>query len=182
MIARTEVLAAAAVVVPLVVACSGEVVIQPSDASRQLATQAEGAKTWEPTEREPVTLRVDVPSVARHGEPVPIRVTLHNGTTRPVAIGFGKTQGFDVVVARAGMPADSGVVWSPMRMSEFSGDVTITDPLRAGRDTTFGETWPGTDDAGHIVPRGRYQLRAMVTAGLLDIRQMWTPWVPIQVQ
>jgi hypothetical protein len=179
---RTVVLAAVVVVAPLAVACSGEVVIQPSDATRLLAAQAGRAKTWEATEREPVTLRVDMPSAARHGEPVPIRVTLHNGTTRPVAIGFGKTQGFDVVVTRAGMPADSGAVWSPMRMSEFSGDVTITDPLRAGRDTTFGETWPGTDDAGHIVPRGRYQLRAMVTAGLLDIRQMWTPWVRIEVQ
>lgn len=181
MIARLEALAAAAVL-PLVVACSGEVVIQPNDETRLLATQAGRAQTWEPTEQDPVTLHADVPSTVRHGDPVPIRITLRNGTARPVAIGFRKEQGFDVVVTRAGVSVESGAVWSPMRLSEVSGDVTITDPLRAGRDTTLSATWPGADDAGHIVPRGRYQIRAVVTAGLRDRRQMWTPWMPVEVQ
>jgi hypothetical protein len=180
-LARPAVLAAV-VVVPTVVACSGDVTIAPSDETRSLAAAAESAKTWAPSEAEPVTLHLDVPSTVRRGARVPIRVTLHNGSTRPVAIGFDKTQGFDVIVARMGMPADSGPVWSRMKLEQFGTDVTITDPLRAGRDTTFTAIWPGTDDLGHIVPTGHYRLRATVQASLLETRQMWTPWVPVEVQ
>src|SRR5689334_17595278 len=123
---RTAVLAAV-IVVPIAAACSGEGVIAPSDATRLLAAAAEQAKTWQPTERVPVTLRVEGPAVVRNGAVVPVRVTLHNETERPLAIGFERTQGFDVVVTRAVVPADSGPVWSPMKLPDtVGGDVAIT--------------------------------------------------------
>jgi len=168
--------------VAVAASCNGPVTIVVSDQTQALATDAVRARPWQPTEQEPVTLPVDMPHVMSYGQPVPIRVTLHNGTTHPMAIGFGRMQGFDVLVAMVGTRADSGAVWSPLKDASLSGDATITDPLAAGRDTTFEVMWPGTDDGGHLVPRGHYRLRAVVSAALLKTRRIWTPWMPIDVQ
>jgi len=166
----------------LAASCDGPVTLVVSDQTQELANNAARAKTWQPNDQEPVTLQVDVPPVMSYGQAVPIRVTLHNGTTHPIAIGFGATDGFDVLVAMVGTRADSGAVWSPLKVASLSRDATITDPLPAGRDTTFEVTWPGTDDSGHRVPRGRYRLRAVVAAALLRTREIWTPWMAIDVK
>ena len=86
--------------VPAAASCNGPVTIVVSDQTQALATDAVRARPWQPTEQEPVTLTVDMPHVMSYGQPVPIRVTLHNGTTHPMAIGFGRMQGFDVLVAK----------------------------------------------------------------------------------
>jgi hypothetical protein len=146
-----------------------------------LATQAARAETWESSEQEPVMLTMDVPASVKQGTVAPIRVRVHNGTPRPLAIGFGRSQGFDVLVAQIGVRADSGAIWSPLKMKSTSRDATVTDPLRPGRDTTFEVQWPTTDDLGHSVPPGRYRVRAMVSAELLRTRQIWSDWKPIEV-
>jgi hypothetical protein len=174
-------LAAMATTAALGAAC-GDASMLPSAETMALATRAMRARTWEPTPDEALTLQLEVPPSVKRGDVVPIRVHLHNGTPRPVAVGFGATQGFDVLVARVGQRADSGSVWSPLKMPSTASDVTITDPLQPGRDTTFEVRWPVTDDQGHSVPVGRYRVRAFVAAALLHTREIWTPWTPLEVR
>src|SRR5207248_11427329 len=136
-----------------------QVTLMGNPETLDLGASAARAKTWTPTDREPVTLEMEMAGTAAYGQMVPIRVRVHNGTPRPVAIGFGQTQGFDVLVAQVGVRPDTGAIWSPIKMPSTSRDATITDPLQPGRDTTFEVMWPGTDDLGHSVPRGRYRVR-----------------------
>jgi hypothetical protein len=164
-----------------VAACGGESAVYTNEETNQLAAGAARAKTWTPSDREPVTLALEMPTAVAQGGVLPIRIRIHNGTTRPLAIGFGRTQGFDVIVAQTGVRADSGAVWSPLKLYSTSRDATLTDPLPAGRDTTFDIQWPTTDDLGHTVRPGRYRVRAMVAAELLQTRQIWTAWQPIDV-
>ena len=159
----------------------GDVTLAANNETSVLAANSLSMKTWVPSAEEPVTLTLETPASARSGGLVPVRVHLHNGTQRPIGIGYGQTQGFDVLVAQVGTRADSGAVWSPIKMPTTSRDATVTDPLPAGRDTTFEVTWPGTDDFGHSVPPGKYRIRAVVSAGLLKTRQIWTRWQPIQI-
>ncbi|AHG88055.1 hypothetical protein J421_0518 [Gemmatirosa kalamazoonensis] len=173
--------AAVGALMALATAC-GDVAPMQNDDTFALGTAAAKQKPWVPTPEEPVTVTMDVPGTVAYGKPMPIRITLHNGTTRPIAVGLGQVQAYDVLVAQIGMRPDSGGVWSPPRMQQMSLEATLTDPLPAGRDTTFQVTWPGTDDTGRFVRRGRYRVRARVMAQLLRTKQLWTPWVPIEVR
>lgn len=162
-------------------ACDGEATIQPNEETLRLAETAARAKTWTPDSLEPVTLDLEMPSSVARGGVLRMRIRLHNGTSRPIAIGLGRGQGFDVLVAQTRVRADSGAVWSPLKLYSTSGDVTITDPLPPGRDTTFEVPWPTSDDLGHSVPPGRYRVRATVDAELLKTRKIWTAWTPVVV-
>ena len=162
-------------------ACDAGAGFYTNDQTANLARRAARAETWQASEREPVTLTLDLPGTVKQGATAPLRVRIHNGTPRPLAIGFGRSQGFDVLVAQIGVPADSGAIWSPLKVGSTSRDATVTDPLRPGRDTTFEVLWPTSDDLGHPVPPGRYRVRAMVAAELLRTRQIWSEWKPIEV-
>jgi hypothetical protein len=112
---------------------------------------------------------------------VSIRVKVHNGSDRPVGVGFAQQNGFDVLVARASGPADSAAVWSLPKYVSTTRDAVVTDPVAAGRDTVFSVIWPGVDDGGRKVPPGAYRIRATVPAELVSRRQLWTDWVPITI-
>lgn len=178
--ARPFGLVASATAILAAIAC-GTPTLAANEETTTLAVNSLRMKPWVPTAEEPVTLSLEMPSTAKRGAMVPVKVHLHNGTDRPIGIGFGMNQGFDVIVAQSGTRPDSGAVWSPMKMPSTARDATVTDPLQPGRDTTFVATWPGTDDFGHTVPAGKYHIRAMVSAGLLRTRQIWTRWQPIQI-
>jgi hypothetical protein len=174
--------AGAALLASILAACDGGGVVAANDETMALAQRAARAKAWVATDSEPVSVSIEAPATARPGAMVPIRVRVHNGTTRPLTIGLGERQAFDVLVAQTGTRADSGAVWSPMKLMSTGRDAVTMNPLPAGRDTTFDTTWPGTDDAGHSVPPGRYRMRAVVAAELLKTRQIWTDWRPIDVR
>jgi hypothetical protein len=148
----------------------------------ELGTLAENAPTWQPTPQEPIRVSIEVPSTVRRGADVPVRVTVHNGSQHPIAVGFGQRRGFNVLVARAAGRADSAAVWALPRMFSPGRDVTVTDPLQPGRDTVFAVVWPGVDDAAQLVPPGSYRIRATVSAELVSTKQLWTEWAPITVK
>jgi hypothetical protein len=144
--------------------------------------KAQAARTWVPSPDEPITLKLEAPPSVRRGEEVPIRVIVRNGSQRPVAVGFGQTTGFNVLVARAAGRADSAAVWSlPVYFTATRG-ATVTDPLQPGRDTVFTATWPGIDDRAQFVPPGSYRIRATVSAELVSTKQLWSEWTPITVK
>ncbi|MBV9878853.1 MAG: hypothetical protein JO180_00070 [Gemmatirosa sp.] len=167
-------------------ACDVQAPIIASNETFALGLKSAYARAWKPTATEPVTLEMTMAPTVKRGGRLPIRVRLHNGSTRPIAIGFGQRHGFDLIVAMPDVRADSGAVWSPYKGGDVGSvandnDVTITDPLRPGADTTFEVVWPVQDDDGRDVPAGRYRVRATVAAELLSTRQIWTSWVPVEV-
>jgi hypothetical protein len=163
-------------------AACGEAGILVDEATVKLGADAEKATAWKPTTEEPISIELLTPATIRPGDEVPIRVKVHNGSGRPIGVGFGQRRGFDVIVARATGRADSSAVWSLPKFFSPSRDATVTDPVAAGRDTVFSVIWPGVDDAGQKVPPGSYRVRATVSAALVSTRQLWTEWVPITVQ
>ena len=171
----------AATLAALTTAC-GDVGILVDEATVNLGTDAEKAQTWQPTAQEPLTIELTAPATVRVGAEVPIRVKVHNGSDRPVGVGFGQRRAFDVLVSRAQGRADSSAVWSLPKLYSPVRDVTVTDPVAPGRDTAFAIVWPGVDDAGQKVPPGAYRIRATVSAQLVSRQQLWTAWVPITVQ
>jgi hypothetical protein len=146
-----------------------------------LGGEAEQASTWTPTAREPITLELIAPRTVARGAEVPIRVNVHNGSDRPIGVGFGLRRGFNVLVTREKGRADSSAVWSLPIFGGTARDPTVTDPLLPGRDTAFSVVWPGVDDAGRMVPPGAYRIRATVSAALVSTRQLWTDWTPVTV-
>lgn len=147
-----------------------------------LGGEADTAATWSPTERDPVTVSISVPAQAVRGTPVPIRVRLHNGGARPVSVGLGQNEDVEVVVARVDKPARQGSVFGPPPTpQQHTRAAVVTDPIRAGRDSVFEVLWPQTDDVGHRVPAGRYRMRAVINAELLNSRRLWTDWATVVV-
>jgi hypothetical protein len=160
----------------------GDAGILVEEGTVKLGTEAERAQTWEATAQEPITIELTAPATVKRGAEVPIRVKVHNGSTRALSVGFGRQRVFDVLVSRAQGRADSSAVWSLPTFYSTVRDVTVTDPVPPGRDTVFAVTWPGVDDAGRTVPPGASRIRATVSAELVSTRQLWTPWVPITVE
>jgi hypothetical protein len=154
------------------------------DDSRDLGARSDSAATWQPTEGFPVTITLDAPAQVRGGEPTPVRLRVHNGSIRPISIGFrtGREESYEVLIAKDGGVARDSVVWSSVAMqADASTTTTLTDPVRPGRDTVLTTTWPGTDDTGFALPPGRYRVRASVAAELFDKRRLWTDWQPLAV-
>lgn len=147
-----------------------------------LGGRADSAEAWVPTKDEPVSVALEMGPVATPNKTHPIRVRIHNGSDKPLAIGYGRSQGYTLLVALAKGTAREGAVWSPGQGGSLSTDATITDPLRAGRDTAFVVNWQVTDDGGHGLAPGRYRARALVFARLLRTQQVWTAWVPFEVR
>ena len=165
----------------LAAACEADGTLRPEEDTITLGRQAERATTWAPSEGEQVTLRLDMDSVIEHKKPVPITITVRNGTGRPISIGFGRQDAFQVLVARGTGRADTAAIWSPGPTRNMSPEI-ITDPLRPGRDTVFQIIWPVQDDFGHFAPPGRYRVRAYVAAKLLRTNQIWTAWRHVEVR
>jgi hypothetical protein len=165
-----------------VMTACGEAGILVDETTVNLGTDAEQAPEWKPTPQEPLTIELTSPPTARPGDEVAITVRVHNGSDRPVGVGFGQRRAFDVLVARAQGRADSSAVWSLPKFYSPVRDVTVTDPVAPGRDTVFSVIWPGVDDAGQKVPPGAYRIRATVSAELVSRRQLWTEWRTITVR
>jgi hypothetical protein len=166
----------------LAAACEDDGMMRPADDTIALGRLAEQARAWTPTEREQVTITLDMDSVIEHERPTPIRITVHNGSGRPISIGFGRQDAFQVLVARLGGRADTAAIWSPGATGSLARDAVITDPLPPGRDTVFQITWPAQDDAGRFAPPGRYRVRGYVAAELLRTNRIWTPWKQIEIR
>jgi hypothetical protein len=164
-----------------VAACESGAVVMPEEYTMALGRLAERAATWQPSEREQVTIRLDLDTVVEPEKPVPITITVHNGSGRPISIGFGRQDAFQVLVARRTGRADTAAVWSPGPTTNMSPEI-VTDPLRPGQDTVFQVTWPAQDDFGHYVPPGKYRVRAYVAAQLLQTNRIWTDWRQIEVR
>ena len=162
-------------------ACGDTGGINVDEGTVSLGRQADKATTWKPTEKEPISIELAVPSRVPAGAEVPIRVKVHNGSDHPIGVGFSQQHGFDILVARPSGPADSGAVWSLPRYVTTTRDATVTDPVAPGRDTVFSVIWPGVDGGGRKVPPGDYRIRATVPAELVSRRQLWTDWVPITI-
>lgn len=157
--------------------------LQRYQSTSLLGGEADTAPTWSPTTRDPVTISISVPTqAAPRGTPIPIRVRLHNGGTRPVSVGLGQNEDVEVVVARVDKPARQGSLFGPPPPpQQYRRAAVVTDPIRAGRDSVFEVLWPQTDDVGHRVPAGQYRLRAVVNAELLSSRRLWTDWATVVV-
>ena len=171
----------AATVATTSLAACGETGILVDQETVDLGTESEKATTWVPTAQEPIRVELEVPATVRHGDEVQVRVRVHNGSDRPMGIGFAQRRGFDLLLARAEGRADSSAVWSPPRYFSATRDLTVTDPVPPGRDTVFTVIWPVVDDAGQKVPPGDYRIRATVAAELVSRRQLWSEWTPIRV-
>lgn len=158
--------------------------MQRLQSTEDLGRQADTATVWRSTADDPVTLTLSVPARTARGTPVPVRVLLHNGGTRPVSIGLGQNEDMEVVVSRVDRPAQQGAVFGPTQLPgrvQRARATVVTDPIRPGRDSTFEILWPQTDDLGHRVPPGPYRLRAVVNAQLVGTRRLWTDWATVVV-
>jgi hypothetical protein len=152
--------------------------------TEELGREADTAGVWRPTARDPLTLKLSVPARAPRGALVPVRVLLHNGSRRPVAVGLGQFEDVEVLVSRVDKPAGEGAVYGPMQLQgqRPSRGSVMTDAIPPGRDSAFQVLWPQTDDMGHQVPPGPYRVRAVVNAQLVGRQRMWTDWAVVTVE
>lgn len=127
--------------------------------------------TWFALARNAVTdyaalkVEIDVPSQATRGRPLPLRLVVHNSSSRPVWLETGDSAyAFDFVVSDS-MGAE---VWSRLhsRRSDPVPMIIRSHPIAAGDSVVFTDSWSQRTNGGEAVTPGRYWVR-----GTLDTHE-----------
>lgn len=99
-----------------------------------------------------VAFRVELPTSAYAGKPVPIVLRLTNRTERPLELALqGRPLAFDVTVTAA----DGTVIWRRLE-GEVVSSILALRSLAPAETLTFEAEWDGRDRDGHFAPPGRY--------------------------
>lgn len=107
-----------------------------------------------------VSARIDLSKAAvSSGEPVTVRLVLHNRRPRDEVLRLGSpAQRFDIVV----VDSAGREVWSRL----YHQDITLVRfavPLRTGDSLVFRERWDQRDNDDRMVPPGLYTVRGYVS-------------------
>lgn len=93
------------------------------------------------------------------GEPVTVRLVLHNGGPRDEQLSMGSpAQRLDIVV----VDSAEREVWSRLHHEDINL-VQIMVPLRTGDSLAFSEQWDQRDNDGRAVPPGSYTVRGYLS-------------------
>lgn len=139
----------------------------PADTSSVAAPSAPVQSTSQFVVPRDVSARIDLSKTAvPSGEPVTVRVVLHNRGPRDEVLSMGSpAQRFDFVV----VDSSEREVWSRL----YHQDITLVlfrVPLRAGDSLVFMERWDQKDNDDRMVPPGSYTIRGYVSPRTPDSR------------
>jgi intracellular proteinase inhibitor BsuPI len=99
-----------------------------------------------------VSFRVELPPVARAGEPVPVVLRLTNRTERPLTLALqGRPLAFDVTVTGP----DGAIVWRRVEGAVVQSVLAVRT-LAPAEGLTFEAVWDGRRRDGSPAPPGRY--------------------------
>jgi hypothetical protein len=99
-----------------------------------------------------VAFRVELPSAARAGEPVPIVLRLTNRIERPLILTLqGRPLAFDVTVTGP----DGTIIWRRLEGAVLQSILAVRT-LAPAESLTFEAVWDGRRRDGSPAPPGRY--------------------------
>jgi hypothetical protein len=110
-------------------------------------------------------VKVDVPSHVARGAAVPLRLVVHNSSSRPVWLETGDSAyAFDLVVS----DSLGAQVWSRLRSrrDEPIPMIIRSRPIAPGDSVMFTDLWDQRTNAGNPAMPGRYSIR-----GTLDTHE-----------
>lgn len=112
-----------------------------------------------------LTVEIDIPSQATGGHPLPLRLVVHNSSSRPVWLETGDSAyAFDFVVS----DSVGAEVWSRLRSRRNDPIPMIirSRPVAAGDSVVFADSWNQRTNGGFPARPGRYWIR-----GILDTHE-----------
>jgi len=98
------------------------------------------------------------PAKSAPGQPVAVKFTVTNNTSKPVKYDFTSAQQFDVTLR----DAKGTDIWRWGQGRVFAASLSHLS-LKTGQSAVFEAKWPGTNDAGKPVAPGDYTLVARLT-------------------
>ena len=99
-----------------------------------------------------VAFRVEVPPVARTGEPVPVVLRLTNRTEQPLTLVLqGRPLAFDITITGP----DGAIVWRRLEGMVVQSILAVRT-LAPAESLTFEAVWNGRGRDGGPAPPGRY--------------------------
>lgn len=143
----------------------------PEDAAMRGRPSPEPDTAWFALARVAVTdyaaleVKVDAPSQSARGQPLPLRIVVHNSSRRPVWLETGDSAyAFDFVVS----DSLGAQVWSRLhsRRNDPIPMIIRSRPIAPGDSVVFADLWNLRTNAGDRALPGRYWLR-----GTLDTHE-----------
>ena len=122
-----------------------------------------------------IRLRLDVPSQAVIGRPVPVTLLVENAGERTTDLHLlGREAAFDVVVSRS----DGTVVWRRLE-GEIIPAILQLKTLAPGEVLELHALWPQRTNRGRRVEAGLYSVRALLPTD--DASPLETPTVQLRI-